>query len=249
MRFIDNFSAGNRGAASAEYFLEAGYVIIFLHRHRSIQPYMRAFTSPLFTYLTTSDGHVQVKEGFGDAMLTNLQKYQHAISSGSLLMLSFTSVVDYIFLLRLCCQALAPCGHNAIVYLAAAVSDFYIPTEQMSEHKIQSRDGPLQLTLTPVPKMVQLVRLQWCAKAFLITFKLETLPELLQHKARQALTTYNHHLVVANLLSSHKTRVHLYSPEDEKEIFKEESDTTDIEARLVSYIAEMHASYIHAASC
>ena len=32
VRFIDNFSAGTRGSASAEYFLEAGYQVIFLHR-------------------------------------------------------------------------------------------------------------------------------------------------------------------------------------------------------------------------
>src|SRR6266536_3359112 len=33
VRFIDNFSAGTRGATSAEYFLQAGYAVIFLHRH------------------------------------------------------------------------------------------------------------------------------------------------------------------------------------------------------------------------
>ena len=32
VRFIDNFSAGTRGSASAEYFLGAGYQVIFLHR-------------------------------------------------------------------------------------------------------------------------------------------------------------------------------------------------------------------------
>lgn len=32
VRFIDNFSAGTRGSASAEYFLEAGYDVIFIHR-------------------------------------------------------------------------------------------------------------------------------------------------------------------------------------------------------------------------
>ena len=29
VRFIDNFSAGTRGATSAEYFLENGYAVIF----------------------------------------------------------------------------------------------------------------------------------------------------------------------------------------------------------------------------
>ncbi|KAG1894058.1 major facilitator superfamily domain-containing protein [Suillus fuscotomentosus] len=32
VRFLDNFSAGTRGATSAEYFLKAGYAVIFMHR-------------------------------------------------------------------------------------------------------------------------------------------------------------------------------------------------------------------------
>lgn len=31
-------------------------------------------------------------------------------------------------------------------YLAAAVSDFYIPASEMPEHKIQSSNGPLQVS-------------------------------------------------------------------------------------------------------
>jgi hypothetical protein len=29
---VDNFSAGTRGSASAEYFLEKSYAVIFIHR-------------------------------------------------------------------------------------------------------------------------------------------------------------------------------------------------------------------------
>lgn len=43
VRFVDNFSAGTRGAASAEYFLEHGYVVIFMHRLKSLEPYTRHF--------------------------------------------------------------------------------------------------------------------------------------------------------------------------------------------------------------
>jgi phosphopantothenate-cysteine ligase len=32
VRFVDNFSAGTRGSASAEYFLEKSYVVIFIYR-------------------------------------------------------------------------------------------------------------------------------------------------------------------------------------------------------------------------
>lgn len=44
MRFVDNFSAGTRGAASAEYFLEHNYAVIFLHRAKSLEPYTRHFS-------------------------------------------------------------------------------------------------------------------------------------------------------------------------------------------------------------
>lgn len=36
-------------------------------------------------------------------------------------------------------------GSSAMFYLAAAVSDFYIPVSEMPEHKIHSSGGPLQV--------------------------------------------------------------------------------------------------------
>jgi hypothetical protein len=49
-------------------------------------------------------------------------------------------------------QSLAPLGRRALFYLAAAVSDFYIPVEEMAVHKIQSGDGPLTLSMQQVRK-------------------------------------------------------------------------------------------------
>lgn len=44
VRFIDNFSRGSRGAASAEYFIKHGYAVLFLSRTHSKQPYLRQFS-------------------------------------------------------------------------------------------------------------------------------------------------------------------------------------------------------------
>lgn len=44
VRFVDNFSAGNRGSASAEYFLEHGYAVIFMYRTKSLEPFTRHFS-------------------------------------------------------------------------------------------------------------------------------------------------------------------------------------------------------------
>ena len=46
---------------------------------------------------------------------------------------------------------------SAIIYLAAAVSDFYIPEAELAVHKIQSADhSNLELCLKPVPKMLSI---------------------------------------------------------------------------------------------
>ena len=69
----------------------------------------------------------------------------------------FVSVSDYLFLLREAAQALAPAGARAVLYLAAAVSDFYLPESAMAEHKIQSGGG-LALELSGVPKVLGAVK-------------------------------------------------------------------------------------------
>ncbi|OIV96697.1 hypothetical protein TanjilG_09239 [Lupinus angustifolius] len=42
VRYVDNFSSGHRGATSTEYFLKAGYAVIFLYRRGSFQPFCRS---------------------------------------------------------------------------------------------------------------------------------------------------------------------------------------------------------------
>ena len=74
-------------------------------------------------------------------------------------------------------------------FLAAAVSDFFIPTSEMEVHKIQSgeHDG-LQLNLRNVPKCLPLLRHQWAPQAYLVSFKLETDPDMLLKKAQGAIS-------------------------------------------------------------
>lgn len=40
-------------------------------------------------------------------------------------------MADYLFLLQGITQRLAPFGRRAIIYLASAVSDFYLPENQL----------------------------------------------------------------------------------------------------------------------
>lgn len=62
---------------------------------------------------------------------TVLRKYKEAFNQGKLLQLTFTTLSEYLWLLRSACQALAPLENRAVLYLAAAVSDFYIPPNEM----------------------------------------------------------------------------------------------------------------------
>lgn len=60
-----------------------------------------------------------------------LAKYKIAQEANRILYISFTSVVDYMWLLRAASECLAGFGKRALLYLAAAVSDFYIPSDKM----------------------------------------------------------------------------------------------------------------------
>jgi len=155
VRFIDNFSAGTRGATSAEYFLEAGYAVVFLHRQFSLLPYSRHYshsTNCFLDYLSewgrigeddganTDGGDVVVRERYRAQMLDVLRKYRRAKEHKSLYLLPFTTVTSYLFLLREAALRMQVLRNDALFYLAAAVSDFFVPPDRMVEHKIQSGD-------------------------------------------------------------------------------------------------------------
>ena len=74
---------------------------------------------------------VSVKDDHTAHLLKTVQTYQQVTREGRLLQIDFTSLVDYLHLLRACSLILAKAGRKAMLYLAAAVSDFYIPRDKM----------------------------------------------------------------------------------------------------------------------
>lgn len=144
VRFIDNFSAGTRGATSAEYFLENDYAVIFLHRQFSLLPYSRHYshsTNCFLDFMTTSpSGEVVVDSSYQAQMSAVLQRYEKAKRENALLLLPFTTVNEYLWDLRELATLMQPLGANGLFYLAAAVSDFFVPAQRMVEHKIQSSE-------------------------------------------------------------------------------------------------------------
>ncbi|KAJ4814166.1 phosphopantothenate-cysteine ligase-like protein [Rhynchospora pubera] len=129
-------------------------------------------------------------------------------------------------------------------YLAAAVSDFYVPWESMAKHKIQSASGPLDMRLNQVPKMLSVLRKEWAPAAFCVSFKLETDPDILTQKADAALKKYGMHVVVANLLANYKEEVVVVT-QNEKTTVRRNSKDEDLEEQLVGLLTERHSDYIN----
>lgn len=238
VRFIDNFSAGTRGATSAEYFLEAGYAVIFLHRQFSLLPYSRHYshsTNCFLDFLTEGqNGEVLAKQEYQEKMLDVLRKYTTSKTSNTLLLLPFITISEYLWELKEIALLMRPLGSSGLFYLAAAVSDFFVPRERLAEHKIQSGELPptqaekdgegkskpnsvpvgkkLVIDLDPVPKFLKSLVEGWAPEGMIVSFKLETDPSLLVSKAQAALRRYAHHLVIGNLLSTRKWEVVFIAP-------------------------------------
>jgi phosphopantothenate-cysteine ligase len=191
---------------------------------------------------------------YRDKMARVLRKYNAAKASNSLLMLPFVTITDYLFELRAIAQLMRPLGPSGLLYLAAAVSDFFLPESRMSEHKIQSTDAAdsvkgkakdpetsakseppvdpeeeetfdnfdssprvprskrLIVDLDPVPKFLHNLVADWSPGCYIVSFKLETDPAILVHKARYSLDRYQHNLVIGNLLATRKWEVVFVAP-------------------------------------
>ncbi|XP_073512907.1 phosphopantothenate--cysteine ligase isoform X2 [Phyllobates terribilis] len=132
-------------------------------------------------------------------------------------------------------------------YLAAAVSDFYIPASEIPEHKIQSCSGPLQITMKMVPKMLSPLVKDWAQKAFVISFKLETDTEILIEKARKALATYRHQVVVANILDTRRAYVVVVTSTEETKLSvsdEEDSSGVEIEEKIINDLTLRHTQFM-----
>lgn len=250
VRFVDNFSAGSRGSASAEYFLHNDYAVIFMFRTKSLEPFTRHFSGQQFLDMLDinengENSTISVKPDSVDVLLPVLQRYKQAQEGHRLLYVNFTSVSDYLWLLRAACECLAPFEKRAMLYLAAAVSDFYVPEEEMPTHKIQSTGAP-KISLELVPKILKPLVTSWVPQAFVISFKLETDDTLLIAKSREALVKYNHKLVIANILQTRKHRVVMVSPTASQEIVlsKDQAHSgLEIEEPIVAEVSRRHEEY------
>lgn len=185
VRFIDNFSTGTRGALCAERLLTSQsqppsvqspdikpyqYAVIFLSRIGSMQPFLqRASASTFLNSLdVTSSGGTKVTVT-DKAIIEDVSTWQ--VVKHRLFNISFTTVHEYLACLRSISVLIQQLNIPAMFVLAAAVSDFYLPRDELQEHKLQSSEGDLKLTLTRVPKCLGILRKNWAPSSFIVSFK------------------------------------------------------------------------------
>ncbi|KAK0576791.1 hypothetical protein LWI29_023326 [Acer saccharum] len=247
VRYIDNFSSGYRGAASTEYFVKAGYAVIFLYRRGTCQPYSRSLPDNAFLecFEFTHESNIQVRETYSEAVKTAIRDHHAAVERGVLLKLPFTTIFEYLQILQIIAVTTRSLGPHAMFYLAAAVSDFYVPWESMVEHKIQSASGPLDIRLVQVPKMLSVLRKKWAPMAFFISFKLETDIKILLEKADMARKKYEMHAVVANELLTRKEEVVVVTENEKISVHRDKSQAgSDVENPLIELLVGRHSAYI-----
>jgi hypothetical protein len=80
-----------------------------------------------------------------------LREYARVHRRKSLLTVEFAPSTSTSKRLRLCLEALDMCRSLGLAYLAAAVSDFYVPKGCRSTHKIQSRDYGIESLPSSLP--------------------------------------------------------------------------------------------------
>jgi len=155
----------------------------------------------------SSPPHITVTPSERMDLLQVLGTYKSVQKSGTLHTMTFVTVNDYLWLLRAVSQELSVLGRSAMYYLAAAVSDFFLPRQKLSEHKIQSGKGSLHIEMDQVPKVLKPMVDEWTRDGYIVSFKLETDPDLLIPKACTALERYGHQVVIGNDLNRRKYEV------------------------------------------
>ena len=110
--------------------------MIFMHRQFSLQPFSRHYSHSTHPFLDFLDigppgDAITVRAAERAQLLRVLAEYKAVQRAGTLLTLTFVTVNDYLWLLRAISQELFVLGRDAMFYLAAAVSDFFLPRQKM----------------------------------------------------------------------------------------------------------------------
>ena len=112
-----------------------------MHRQFSLQPFSRHYSHSTHPFLDFLDIETPATEGSTprisvtpnehDALRDVLAAYKNVHALGLLHTLTFVTVDDYLWLLRAVSQEMSVLKRRALFYLAAAVSDFFLPRQKL----------------------------------------------------------------------------------------------------------------------
>lgn len=189
VRFLTNFSSGNRGSCMAECLLKQGWACVLLHHKNAVMPFRRVLneltTDEMFDCMS-AEGDAEAPRNMvhlysrddttcADAksqfplvrQRVRLVAQEYRACRRRLVCVAFDTVADYLYLLKHLSVRLTRCrcagalaGRPMMVVTAAAVSDYYIPHERLSRNKIDARDG-VRLEFASVPKVLGLLSRHW----------------------------------------------------------------------------------------
>ena len=239
VRMIENFSTGQRGALSAEFFLKNGFFVVFLYRTNSKFPFLWRY-SMRDVFETVDPQTAQIKS---EVFLEDLQNYSKF--KEQILAVEYCTVMEYLSLSIMISEVFNEFSNaeNTMLFLAAAVSDFYIPVEKMSLHKIQSKEfvangNKITIELENVPKIMKLLR-EITPKTKVVSFKLETDEKILGEKVAESFKKYDVNAIVGNILEKRRKEIFIYSPKDSKKIEIQDEKSCWIEEILVREIISL----------
>lgn len=124
---------------------------------------------------------------------------------------------------------------------------FFSPFLTISSSPKVPRSKSLVIDLDPVPKFLKSLVDNWSPESMMISFKLETDPDLLIGKAKGALERYQHHLVIGNILATRKQEVVFVTPRDVDWVrlsAAEAKDNVEIETLIVPRVIDLHKEHI-----
>ncbi|ANQ06165.1 Phosphopantothenoylcysteine synthetase [Plasmodium coatneyi] len=233
IRHMENFSTGRRGAHMCEYFLKKKKKVIFLHRKGTFMPFeCHLKCATRMDNIRLVDGRVTLNLSQHDheAVVNDAKSYEQFRKN--LLCISFESIFDYGFYLTAICNLLNedwrarqvshtttdvktngvfPLPH--LVILSAAVSDFYIPFAELSNHKINSEtNATVSFRMQLAPKFYKLTKKYFPLLNFCM-FKLEDDEKTLLSKSNERIPFAD--ILVANLLNERYNSVFIFTGKDD----------------------------------
>ncbi|XP_015862273.1 phosphopantothenate--cysteine ligase-like [Peromyscus maniculatus bairdii] len=111
-----------------------------------------------------------------------------------------------------------------MLYLASAVSAFYIPVSEVPEHKIHSSGGPLMINAVVEIRILSPLAKDWVPKAFIDSLKLGTDLTIIINRARNALEVNKHQAVVSNIFESIESFVVIVTQDSETKLLLSEDE-------------------------